>query len=148
MTLRRLEPRAGVALAVLLAGQLGAGVAFAQSKPATAPAPAAAPANPKIDATKERLTSLPTPQNLRPHGPVQVTADRTELTQGNSVVLSGHAVLDSDTLKLDGDRVELKQYPDRQLEAKIVGNPAHMAHASVAPDDPAVTAHAKTINYD
>jgi lipopolysaccharide transport protein LptA len=108
----------------------------------------AAPAASRVDEAKERLTSLPSPQNLKPRGPVQISADRTELVQGSSVVLTGHANLVSDTLRFDGDRLDLKQDSDRQIVGKFTGNPAHMAHASVGPDDPSVTAHARTITYD
>src|SRR5581483_11728062 len=71
-----------------------------------------------------------------------------ELVQGNSAVYVGNVTLDSDTLKMDGDRLELKRAADGQYTAKITGAPAHMSHAGNGPDNPPVTARAKTMTYD
>jgi lipopolysaccharide transport protein LptA len=139
------------ALVLLLAGAAHAQQTALAATPAaatTTDSSTAAPAASRVDEAKERLTNLPSSQNLKPRGPVQISADRTELVQGSSVVLTGHANLVSDTLRFDGDRLDLKQDADRQIVGRFTGNPAHMAHASVGPDDPSVTAHARTITYD
>lgn len=85
---------------------------------------------------------------MRPKGPVQITADRTEAVEGMTAIYSGHVNLDSDTLHLDGDRLELKQHADHAFEARVTGGPAHMSHAGSGPDNPPMSAHAKTLNYD
>ncbi len=118
-----------------------------------APASAASTATPSAaatggDAFKDRLTALPSAADLRPKGPVQITADRTEAVEGMTAIYSGHVNLDSDTLHLDGDRLELKQHADHAFEARVTGAPAHMSHAGTGPDNPPMSAHAKTLNYD
>ena len=139
----RLPELAGAALLVLCLP------ALAQTPVAAAgpTAPATAPAAHAADA-KNQLTTLPSAADLRPTGPVQVSANRAEVTQGNTAVYLGNVVFDSNTLKLDGDRLEVKRAADGQFEAKMVGAPAHMAHAGAGPDNPTVTAHAKTLTYD
>jgi lipopolysaccharide transport protein LptA len=91
---------------------------------------------------------LPAAADLRPKGPVEITADRTEAVEGTTAIYSGHVNLVSDTLKLDGDRLELKQSADHSFAAKVTGAPAHMSHAGSGTDNPAMSAHAKTLNYD
>ena len=109
----------------------------------------AAPGVPKSSTLdKNELVKLPKPADLKPTGPVTLTSDKAELVQGNSAVYTGNVVLTSDTLKLQGDRVELKQYPGGQYEAKITGAPARMNHAGNGEENPAVAARAKTLNYD
>ena len=100
------------------------------------------------DAFKARLPALPAATALRPKGPVEITADRTEAMEGTTAIYSGHVNLVSDTLRLDGDRLELKQHADRAFEAKVTGAPAHMSHAGTGPDNPPMSARAKTLNYD
>ncbi|MDB5976373.1 MAG: lipopolysaccharide transport periplasmic protein LptA [Nevskia sp.] len=109
---------------------------------------AGSPTPSKVDQTKDQLTRLPSAADMRPTGPVTIAANRAELTQGNTAVYVGNVTLDSDTLKMDGDRLELKRAADGQYVAKITGSPAHMAHAGNGPDNPPVTAHAKTMTYD
>jgi len=123
-------------LLVLLASMAAPLVALAQTVPKTPP----------VD--RKDLVKLPKPTDLKPTGPVTLTSDKAELVQGNSAVYTGNVVLSSDTLKLEGDRVELKQYAGGQYEAKITGGPAKMNHAGNGADNPPVSARAKTLNYD
>ncbi|MBV8063549.1 MAG: lipopolysaccharide transport periplasmic protein LptA [Nevskia sp.] len=107
------------------------------------------PAQPnKMEQSKDQLTKLPSAADMRPSGPVTINANRAELVQGNSAVYAGNVTLDSDTLKMDGDRLELKRAADGQYVARITGAPAHMSHAGNGPDNPPVTAHAKVMTYD
>jgi len=123
-----------VALSLLLA--LAPAAVHAQSKPK----------KPSVDKTD--LVKLPKADDLKPTGPVTLTSDKAELVQGNSAIYTGNVVLTSDTLKLEGDRVELKQFGGGQYEAKITGGPARMNHAGTGVDNPAVAARAKTLKYD
>jgi lipopolysaccharide transport protein LptA len=91
---------------------------------------------------------MPTAEQLRPTGPVTVTAQRAELVQNSSAVYVGNVVLDSDTIRLDGDRLDLRQYPNGQYEAKVTGTPGHMSHPGAGPDNPPVWARANTLHYD
>lgn len=111
-------------------------------------APAPRPSASQLNQTKESLTKLPNASDLRPLGAVSVTAKRADMIQGSFAIYSGNVVMDSDTLKLDGDRLELKQFPNSQYQATLTGGPAHMAHPSRGADDPPMTARAKTITYD
>ena len=114
-------------------------VATAQAQPAARAA----------TVSREDLVRLPKPADLKPTGPVTLTSDKAELVQGNSAVYTGNVVLSSTTrLKLEGDRVELKQYAGGQYEAKITGGPAKMNHVGNGPENPPVSAHARTLNYD
>lgn len=112
----------------------------------TKPAPDTASSTDR-EARKAALTT-PDASQFRPNGPITITADHAELIEGDSAVYTGNVKVNSDTLKMDGDRLELKQAKDGQYTAKITGNPAHLAHAGASPDDPPVTAHAQTINYN
>ena len=118
----------------------------AAGQTAAAKTPQAAPA--KADQTKNQLGRLPSAADLRPNGPVTIGANHAELVQGNSAVYVGNVTLDSDTLKMDGDRLELKRAADGQYTAKVTGAPAHMSHAGNGPDNPPMTARAKTMTYD
>lgn len=99
------------------------------------------------EASKAALKA-PAASQFRPNGPITITADHAELTEGDRAVYTGNVKVDSNTLKMDGTRLELKQARSGQYVAKISGNPAHMAHTGTGPEDPPVTAHAQTINYD
>jgi len=152
----------GNAVAVMILALLLPALARAQTPAATAPAQqvaasqtTAAPAKTAGTApagsersSKEQLGRLPSAADLRPNGPVTIGANHAELVQGNSAVYVGNVTLDSDTLKMDGDRLELKRAADGQYTAKVTGAPAHMSHAGTGPDNPAMTAHAKTMTYD
>jgi hypothetical protein len=157
---RRLNPLSPAAalLALCTLAPAHAAEAYSTTKAAAmpsaaAPASAASTATPSAsaassDAFKDRLTALPSAADLRPKGPVQITADRTDAVEGMTAIYSGHVNLDSDTLHLDGDRLELKQHADHAFEARVTGGPAHMSHTGTGPDNPPMAAHAKTLNYD
>lgn len=90
--------------------------------------------------------------SLRPSGPVTITADRAEWEQDGAMVYSGNVLLTSDTLKLVGDRLELRQFAGGEIEARIIGNPARMDHPGLIEKNgetgPPVSAQAKTLTYD
>ncbi|MDB5985359.1 MAG: lptA [Nevskia sp.] len=148
-TIKTGAPVAGILLAALLGTQ-----ALAQTAPAAAgSAPTTLTPPPKttskqLNQTKDELGKVPSGADLRPSGAINVTAKRAELIQGSSAVYTGDVVMDSDTLKLDGERLELKQFPGSQYVATLTGTPAHMSHPGTGQDNPPMTAHAKTIVYD
>lgn len=89
--------------------------------------------------------------SLEPQGPVTITADRAEFDKGGAMLYTGHVQLESDTLKLAGDRLELQQFENSQYTAKINGAPARMDHSGLAEDGAApvpLSAQASTLNYD
>ncbi len=131
-----------------LAAAQAAATAQAVPTEVAAKAPAAAPPASGLNQTKDQLTRLPSAAEMRPNGPVTIGANRAELVQGNSAVYVGSVTLDSDTLKMDGDRLELKRAADGQYTARITGSPAHMSHAGSGPDNPPMNAQAKTVTYD
>lgn len=89
---------------------------------------------------------------LRPTGPVTVTADRAEWQDGGVMRYSGKVSLESETLRLSGDSLELRQAADGQYEASIRGAPARLGHAAGADRNgqalPPVSAEAKSLSYD
>lgn len=110
-----------------------------------------APADPHTDTSREAAKaalSAPDVNKLRPTGTVTVTADRAELVQGTSAVYEGHVTLTSSTLKMHGDRLEVKQKAKRTFVATLTGKPATLSHAGTPPDDPPVTAHANTLVFN
>jgi lipopolysaccharide export system protein LptA len=135
----------GTALALLAAAS-----ARAQTDVAAAAPPPAAAASSKADKSKDDLTALPSASDFRPNGPANISGDHLESVKGDTsvTVLTGNVTLDSDTLKMDGDRLEMKKFPDGSYTAKITGGPAHMSHAGTGPDNPPITGHAKTMTYD
>jgi lipopolysaccharide export system protein LptA len=159
-----MKPRAETGLAVALAPLLtaalmalpaavraqGQAVAAPAAQAPAPPPPAAAPAagNGNLSATKDELTRMPTAAKLRPTGPVTITANSSEMEQNNFAVYTGNVVLDSNTLKMDGDRLELKRAADGQYTVKVTGAPVHMSHPGTDADDPPLTAHARTMTYD
>jgi len=127
----------------------------APQQTAAATAPSAAPEHAKpaapsseLNQTKDELTRLPSAADFKPNGPITIGANRAELVQNNSAVYVGNVTLDSDTLKMDGDRLDLKRAADGPYTAKITGSPAHMSHAGAGPDNPPVSARANTMTYD
>lgn len=73
-------------------------------------------------------TSDPTMAGLRPSGPVTVKADHAEWVQDSTMKYSGHVSLQSDTLNMVGDSMDVKQLPDGNFEAVIRGAPAVLDH--------------------
>jgi lipopolysaccharide transport protein LptA len=137
---------------LLLAGLVAAGIPAAwaqQTAPAvTAAATPSAAASSGGQERKDQLTRLPSADDLRPTGPITITANHAEAMQGNSATYSGNVVLSSNTLKMNGDRLELKRGADGQYEVKLFGAPAHVVHTGGGADDPPLDAHARTVNYD
>lgn len=91
-------------------------------------------------------------ERLRPTGPVTITATNVDWAKDGLMVYTGNVKLESDTLKLDGDRLELEQLGSGDFRAKVSGTPANLRH-DAAPtadgrQDPPVTARAKTLFYD
>lgn len=89
---------------------------------------------------------------LRPTGPVTITANRAEWSKAGVMIYTGNVLLVSDKLKMNGDRLELTQFPNNQYTAKITGNPAHLDHAGEPNEKgeptPNITADANTLFYD
>ena len=91
--------------------------------------------------------------NLRITGPVTVTSDRAEWEKGGVMLYSGKVQLSSETLKLNGDTLELRQFGQGQFEAKVNGAPARLDHAGEPARggreaSPPVTAQARKLTYD
>jgi lipopolysaccharide export system protein LptA len=141
------EFKAAGSVVLMASALLFAGSAFAAAAPKkdAAPAPAsdsAAPAKPKQSVSDK----------MRPSGPITVTATSVDWAKNGLMVYTGDVKLDSDTLLMDGDRLELEQLGDGLYRAKITGNPAHLTHQGTLDDDgqpdPPVTARGKVLNYD
>lgn len=131
-------------LALLAAIALPASVS--QARDAAVAAPAAA-------APKAEKSSLA--DRLRPAGPVTITATNVDWAKGGTMVYTGNVKLSSDTLKLDGDRLELDQLGGGEYRAKVTGAPAHLQHdgepaakGTKQDAEAPVTARAKTLIYD
>jgi lipopolysaccharide export system protein LptA len=77
--------------------------------------------------TAQAATAVQTRNDkLRPKGPVTVTADRAEFDKAGVMIYNGNVLLVADNLQLKGDRLELRQFPGDQYEAKLKGSLAHM----------------------
>lgn len=141
---------AQVAAWLLLAA---AGDAFAATAPAAAP-PAAKTAVPTAKPMAKADTKQGASDRFRPTGPVTVTATSVDWAKNGLMVYTGNVKLSSDTLNMDGDRLELEQLGDGQYRAKITGAPAHLLHTGVpaadngGQSDPPVTARGKQLNFD
>ncbi|WP_161554253.1 lipopolysaccharide transport periplasmic protein LptA [Stenotrophobium rhamnosiphilum] len=89
---------------------------------------------------------------LRPTGPVTITADRAEWSKTGVMVYTGNVSLVSEKMKMNGNRLELTQFPESQYTAKITGDQAHLEHAGEPTEKgeptPTVTADASTLLYD
>ena len=89
---------------------------------------------------------------LRPTGPVTINADRAEWEKGGAMVYSGKVRLESGDMKLQGERLLLRQFDDGQYEAHVSGAPATLDHAGLpAGEDgarPPVAAQASELHYD
>ncbi|MGQ0501228.1 MAG: LptA/OstA family protein [Panacagrimonas sp.] len=90
--------------------------------------------------------------DLRPTGPVTIEADHADWVKGGAMVYTGNVRLVSDDLKLAGVRMEFRQLPDGQFEARIDGTPATLNHTGLPEEDgkpgPPVAAHGETMTYD
>lgn len=101
----------------------------------------------KREAAKAAL-SPPKISQLRPTGPITVTANHAELVGGNEAIYVGNVKVRSNTVKMDGTRMEWRQKKSGQFIAHLTGHPAHLAHAATGPEDPAISARADTLIYD
>lgn len=147
-TIRRKRPSAVCILLLMPLGHAAtAQTTSAASEPPTLTTPPRTSGSQMRD-TKEQLGKVPNGAALRPNGAVNITSKTSEMVQGSSTVFTGDVKMDSDTLKMDGARLELKQFVGSQYIATLTGTPAHMSHPSTGEDDPPMTAHAKTIVYD
>ncbi|WP_428309904.1 lipopolysaccharide transport periplasmic protein LptA [Hydrocarboniphaga sp.] len=142
---------AGIAAVMLLAG--GSALAAAAQPAATVPA-AAKTAVPAAKPMAKADTKQGAADRFRPTGPVTVTATSVDWAKNGLMVYTGNVKLSSDTLNMDGDRLELEQLGDGQYRAKITGAPAHLLHTGVpaaddgGQSDPPVTARGKQLNFD
>lgn len=140
--------RASVEMA-LLASVLFAALALVAGNSAVAAPEAAAP-TPRPMAKPDTKQGIS--DRMRPTGPVTVTATSVDWAKNGLMVYTGDVKLSSDTLNMDGDRLELEQLSDGHYRAKITGAPAHLLHQGVADDDgqpdPPVTARGRQLNYD
>lgn len=71
-------------------------------------------------------------EGLRPTGPVKISADRAQWEKGGAMVYTGKVRMESGDLKLQGERLTLRQSDDGQFEAVVEGSPATLDHAGVA----------------
>jgi lipopolysaccharide export system protein LptA len=89
---------------------------------------------------------------LRPTGAVTVKADRAEWVQNNMMKYTGNVSMDSSTLTVRGDSMDVKQATDGNFEAWVHGAPAKLDHAAdpdaSGPAAQPVHAEAKEIHYD
>ncbi|MES0875154.1 LptA/OstA family protein [Sinimarinibacterium thermocellulolyticum] len=98
----------------------------------------------------------PTPADdtraLRPTGPVTLTANRGEWTEGGEMRYEGNVALESDTLKLSGERMIVTQHADGSFVAQILGAPARLDHrareGAQGIAGQSVTAEGERIDYD
>jgi lipopolysaccharide export system protein LptA len=117
---------------------------------AAAQAPAAAPV-PVAEPAPSAAAAAAATDPLRPTGPVTVSADRAEWQEGGLMRYSGNVMLTSETLQLSGQSLELRQLDSGRYQAKVTGTPARMSHAAAnaqGQPQPAITATARTLNYD
>lgn len=159
MTLARIETLLAVlvvgtaltaAHAAAAVGVAGADPAAATTAAAASPASVPAPATSTADQREEEKAALtlPSVQTLRPSGPIEISADRAELSQGKTMIYTGDVKLRSNTLELDGTRMQAQQGSSGQVHAVIDGNPAQLHHPGTGPGDPPVSAHARQMTYD
>ncbi len=94
----------------------------------------------------------PAAADFRPTGPVTVTADRAEWSEGGPMRYSGNVGLSSDSLKLRGDSLELLQRAQGEFDARVGGKPAQLDHAGqpggAGSAAKPVTAQAGELQYD
>src|SRR4051794_9823643 len=109
--------RASLKNPLLLSLLIAAGAAVAAEPQPAKPAPAATTAAPAPPKSAKASVG----QRMRPNGPVTVTATSVDWTKNGLMVYTGNVKLTSDTLNLDGDRLELEQLDDGQYKAKVTG---------------------------
>ncbi|MDE2149660.1 MAG: lipopolysaccharide transport periplasmic protein LptA [Gammaproteobacteria bacterium] len=124
--------------------------ATVSAPPAAASAAPATVAGSVVDHNEAEKAALapPNPQVLRPSGPIEISADRAELSHGKTMIYLGDVKLRSDTLELDGARMQAQQSTDGQVHAVINGSPAELHHPGKGSDDPPVNAQARQLTYD
>lgn len=102
-------------------------------------------------APKHENKSAQTAAELRPSGPVTVKADHAEWVQDSTMKYSGHVSLQSDTLNLSGETMDVKQLADGNFEALITGAPAVLDHlpqpGASGPTAQPVHAEARQLSY-
>ncbi|MGQ0529770.1 MAG: lipopolysaccharide transport periplasmic protein LptA [Panacagrimonas sp.] len=90
--------------------------------------------------------------DLRATGPVTINADRAEWEKGGAMVYSGKVRLESGDMKLQGERLQLRQFEGGDYEAHVSGGPATLDHAALPAGAeearPAVSAQAADLHYD
>lgn len=122
------------------------------SAQANAPQPAAGSNRPadQAQAGEAAKTALSPPKisQLRPTGPITVTANHAELVGGNEAIYVGNVRVRSNTVKMNGSRMEWRQKKGGQFIANLTGHPANLDHASTGPEDPSISARANTLIYD
>lgn len=77
-----------------------------------------------------------------------MTANHAELVGGNEAIYVGNVKVRSNTVKMDGSRMEWRQQKGGEFIAHVTGHPAHLAHAGTGPQDPPISARADTLVYD
>ena len=148
----RLAQAAAALLLVVVGSALAAPVSTAPATPAAQPA--AKTAVPAAKPMAKADTKQGAADRFRPTGPVTVTATSVDWAKNGLMVYTGNVKLSSDTLNMDGDRLELEQLGDGQYRAKITGAPAHLLHTGVpeadngGQSDPPVTARGRQLNFD
>ncbi|MBI2382795.1 MAG: lipopolysaccharide transport periplasmic protein LptA [Gammaproteobacteria bacterium] len=97
------------------------------------------------------LSALPgqaqAPPAAIPQGPVTVDANRAEWQQGGAMIYTGNVVMRSADLEMRGERLELKQLPAGEFEARLSGAPARLLQAGTDAAPP-VVAQAQELFYD
>lgn len=83
-----------------------------------------------------------------PTGAITLTADNAELVREGLSRLSGKVELTSNSLDMNADKADVRQFASGQFEATLTGAPATLVHRAVAADDVPVSAQATTLRYD
>lgn len=106
--------------------------------------------NNQAEAAKAAKAALSPPKigQLRPTGPITVTANHAELVGGNEAIYVGNVEVRSNTVNMNGSRMEWRQQKGGQFIAHLTGHPANLDHASTGPEDPSISARANTLIYD
>lgn len=90
--------------------------------------------------------------SLKPTGPVTIEADHADWEKGGAMVYVGNVRLQSGDLNLAGARMEFRQSPDGNFQARIDGRPATLDHRGLPTEDgkpgPPVSARGEVMTYD